>query len=424
MARFSNEAAAFELKSYSNKQLRLLAWWAPGSPVRNQEMIIAEGAIRSGKTVAMIDSFITWSLETHRNQSFIIAGKTAGALKRNVLKPLFAILAHKQIAYRYNRSENFIRIGSNTYYCFGASTEASQDVVQGLTAAGCYADEVALMPKSFVDQMIGRCSVEGRRFFMNCNPEGPFHWFKEEFIDNAETKRAYVLHFDMDDNLTLSERIKEGYRRMFTGVFYKRYILGLWAQAEGVIYDMFSDEKHIVKTINRDYQEYYVSVDYGTQNPTTFGLWGRVGKTWFKVKEYHYDGRKEGKQKTAVQYSKDLREFCDGLNPYIIVDPSATAFIAQLEEDGFFILRGVNDVLEGIINVGIALHSGFVKFNDICKNTFKEFNSYVWDEKALKRGEDKPTKLNDHHMDADRYFINTILFGPGAFFSDQNAYTY
>lgn len=422
MARKRNENT-FELKPYSLKQQKVLHWWAPGSPYENHDMLIAEGAIRSGKTISMIDSFVTWSLETFRGQNFIIAGTTMGALKRNVLEPMFSILNSKGIRYDYNRSENFITIGTNTYHCFGAPTEASQNPLQGLTAAGCYADEVALMPKSFVDQMIGRCSVEGRRYFMNCNPAGPYHWFKEEFIDKAKEKMAYVLHFVMDDNLTLSEKVKEGFKRMFSGVFYMRYILGLWVMAEGVIYDMFDRSRHIVETVVRRYKEYYVSVDYGTKNPTAFGLWGRIDKIWYKIKEYHYDGRAEGKQKTAVHYSNDLRAWLGpDLNPDIIVDPSATAFIAQLEEDGFYVIHGDNDVANGILNVGIALENDYVRYNDVCKNTFREFESYVWDEKAAKRGEDKPVKQNDHHMDGDRYFINTILFGPGTWYSDQNAY--
>lgn len=421
MAKRKNKAV-FDLKPYSLKQLKVASWWTDASPYKDMDMVIAEGAIRSGKTVSMIDSFVTWSLQRFKNQNFIIAGKTMGALKRNVLEPMFGILNFKGISYQYNRSENFIIIGTNTYYCFGANHEASQDVLQGLTAAGAYADEVALMPKSFVDQMIGRCSVEGRRYFMNCNPAGPYHWFKAEYIDKAKKVGAYVLHFTMDDNLTLSEKVKEGFKRMFSGVFYMRYILGLWVMAEGVIYDMFDRARHIVPTVERRYIEHYVAVDYGTKNPTTFGLWGRVGQTWYKVKEYHHDGR-NSKQKTAVEYSKDLRAFVGDLDCDIIVDPSATAFIAQLEEDGFYCIKAVNDVLNGITNVGTALKQMYVLYNDVCTETFREFESYVWDEKASKqRGEDKPVKLNDHHMDGDRYFMNTIMFGPGTFYTDQNSY--
>lgn len=418
----ANNTVAFDLKPYSRKQQKVLSWWHDKSPYKDMEMVIAEGSIRSGKTVSMIDSFITWSLEKHRNQTFIIAGKSMGAVKKNVLVPMFQILASKGIAYRYNRSSNTIRIGSNVYYCYGAPTEAAQDVLQGLTAAGAYADEVALLPKSFVDQMIARCSVEGSRYFLNCNPAGPYHWFKTEFMDKAREKNALVLHFEMDDNLTLSEKIKNRFKRMYSGVFYMRYILGMWVMAEGVIYDMFSKERHVVPNEPRPYEDYYVSLDYGTQNPTAMGLWGLYDGTWYKIKEYHYDGRESGIQKTAVDYSRDLRKFVGDLQPDIIVDPSATAFIAQLEEDGFYVIKGNNDVLNGITNVGIALSEGMVKYNESCVETKREFHSYVWDSKAAARGEDRPLKQNDHHMDADRYFIHTILFGPGVFFSDQTAW--
>lgn len=386
-----------------------------GSPYQDYEMVIAEGSIRAGKTIAMIDSFITWSIHTHENQSFIIAGKSVGALKRNVLKPMFEILTAKGIAYKYHRSEHYVQIGSNTYYCFGANNESSQDVLQGLTAAGAYLDEVALMPKSFVDQAIGRCSVEGSRYFFNCNPAGPYHWFKTEFIDKADEKKAFLLHFTMDDNLSLSKRVKDRFKRMFSGVFYKRYIMGLWVMAEGVIYDMFSEDIHKVPTVDRKYTQFYISIDYGTQNPTTFGLWGLFDGVWYKVKEYYYDGRTEGRQKTDEEYYKDLVEFAQGYQIVkVIIDPSAASFITTIKKKGQFVVKKAkNDVLKGIRNTATALKKQMVMFNDCCTETFREFSSYVWDEKAAERGEDKPLKQNDHCMDADRYFINTIVFTRG-----------
>ncbi|WP_338135933.1 PBSX family phage terminase large subunit [Paenibacillus thiaminolyticus] len=301
---------SFKFKPFSRKQKKLLMWWTDASPYRDYDMVIAEGAIRSGKTIAMVDSFITWSLDKHRHQNFIIAGKSMGALKRNVLEPMFQILTAKGIDYHYHRSENpHIIIGTNTYYLFGANNEASQDTLQGLTAAGAYLDEVALFPQSFVDQAIGRCSAEtddnGAKVFFNCNPGGPYHWFKVEYIDKAKEKKILVLHFSMDDNLSLSEKVKERFRRMFSGVFFKRYILGLWVMAEGVIYDMFDRDKHVVATEDRPYTQYYVSCDYGTQNPTTFGLWGQCKGVWYKVKEYHYDGCSKSRQKTDEEYCDD-----------------------------------------------------------------------------------------------------------------------
>lgn len=428
MRRAKRKVKAFKFKPFSTKQRRLLNWWRDGSPYKDFDIVIADGAIRSGKTIAMICSFLQWSMENFQGEDFIIAGKSIGALKRNVLKPMFQILRAWGIPYDYNRSDNFVIIGSNTYYCFGANNEASQDVLQGLTAAGGLADEVALFPQSFVDQMIGRCSVDGSKIFMNCNPRGPYHYMKVEFIDKADEKRIYHLHFTMDDNLSLSEKVKERFRRMFSGVFFKRYILGLWVMAEGIIYDMFDEAIHKVPTVPRNYTEYYVCCDYGTSNPTTFGLWGKYGK-WYKVKEYYYSGRDVGKQKTDEDYYKDLEKFIGSIaqeqvmddygyyNPKlkgIIVDPSAASFIALIKQRGkFSVIDANNEVLDGIRNVATALKTGMIYYNDCCTNTFREFFSYVWDKKAQERGEDKPVKENDHCLDGDRYFCNTVLFnGP------------
>jgi PBSX family phage terminase large subunit len=432
MRRSKRKAKSFRFRPFSIKQRRLLNWWRDGSPYKGYDIVIADGAIRSGKTIAMICSFLQWTFDAFpKGEDFIIAGKSIGALKRNVLKPMFQILSAWGIPYEYNRSENFIVIGRNTYYCFGANNESSQDVLQGLTAAGALADEVALFPQSFVDQMIGRCSVDGSKIFMNCNPRGPYHFMKLEFIDKADEKRIYHLHFTIDDNLSLSEKVKERFRRMFSGVFFKRYILGLWVMAEGIIYDMFDEAVHKVPTVERNYSEYYVAVDYGTQNPTTFGLWGKHGKSWYKVKEYYYSGRDEGKQKTDEDYYKDLEKFIGDLydkdrnhDPYdyysepklkaVIVDPSAASFIALIKQKGKFpVMNANNEVLDGIRNVATALKTRMIFFNDCCTNTFREFYSYVWDPKAQERGEDKPTKENDHCLDADRYFVHTVLFnGP------------
>lgn len=422
------KTTSFKFRPFSLKQKKLLMWWTDKSPYRNHDMIICHGSIRSGKTVAMIDSFITWSLAKHRYQNFIIAGKSMGALKRNVLEPMFKILIAKGIDYHYHRSENpHVSIGTNTYYLFGANNETSQDTLQGLTAAGAYLDEVALFPRSFVDQAIGRCSAEsgnnGAKVFLNCNPAGPYHWFKTDFIDKAKEKKILVLHFVMDDNLSLSRVVKERFKRMFSGVFFQRYILGLWVLAEGIIYDMFSEKEHVVPTQERPYSQYYVSIDYGTQNPTVFGLWGKHKNVWYKVKEYHYEGRKEAKQRTDAEYSTDLKAFLKGIRIRgVIVDPSAASFIAQLKKDGFHVIKAVNDVEDGIRNVASAITQGLILYNDCCKETFREFSSYIWDKKAADRGEDKPVKQNDHHMDSDRYFVNTIVFAPQAGISSSRGW--
>ncbi|PJI07052.1 MULTISPECIES: PBSX family phage terminase large subunit [Clostridium] len=401
----------FRFMPFSLKQKKLLFFWEKGSPFAHKDIVIADGAIRSGKTIAMICSFIRWSLKHFNGENFILAGKTIGALKKNVIGPMQQILTAWNLNYEYNRSENFIIVGDNTYYMYDASNEASQDKLQGLTAAGALGDEVALFPQNFVDQMIGRCSVDGAKIFLNCNPGSPYHFVKTEFIDKAKEKNILYMHFDMDDNLSLSGKVKARFSRMFSGVFYKRYILGLWVQAEGLIYDMFDEVKHKAQTIQREYKEFYVSCDYGTQNATVFLLWGQCDGKWYLVNEYYYSGRDNGKQKTDNEYYDDLVKFVgDRKIKAIVIDPSAASFIAIIRQKGkFYVRKAKNDVLEGIRNVGSALNDCVLKFNDCCTNTFKEFFSYVWDEKAVQRGEDKPLKVMDHAMDAVRYFVNTIL---------------
>ena len=413
MRRFSKrKEERFSFQKFSKKQRQVLDFWRDGSPHKDADIIIADGAIRSGKTISMICSFLKFSQEMHSGENFIIAGKSIGALKRNVIKPMLQILRAWGWPYDYNRSENYLIIGSNIYYLFGANNEASQDVVQGLTAAGAFGDDCAIFPQSFIDQMLGRCSVENSKIFLNCNPKGPFHWFKTEYIEKAEEKAIHYLHFTMDDNLTLSEKIKERYRRMFSGTFYQRNILGLWVNAEGLIYDMFDKLKHVVKTQAREYSEYWIACDYGTQNPMAFGLWGLANDgIWYKIKEYHYDGRKKSVQKTDAEYFEDLVEFAEGLTNQIIVDPSASSFITLLKKNGWRVKKAKNSVLDGIRNLATALNEQRIKYNDVCFETFKEFSSYRWDDKAVARGEDKPLKEHDHQMDADRYFVNTIMHG-------------
>lgn len=411
------KTTSFKFVPFSLKQKKLLMWWTDSSPYRDYDMVIAEGAIRSGKTIGCIDSFITWSLAKHRQQNFIVAGKSMGALKRNVLEPMFQILTAKGIDYHYHRSENpHIIIGTNTYYLFGANNEASQDTLQGLTAAGAYLDEVALFPRSFVDQAIGRCSAEtdgnGAKIFFNCNPAGPYHWFKVDFIDKAKEKRILVLHFTMDDNLSLSERTKERFRRMFSGVFFKRYILGLWVMAAGIIYSMFDEEKHVVDELPDKFDRLFVGADYGIGNPTAFVLIGQKGMDFFVVREYYFDSRKEGWQKTVGQYAKDFKLFIGEDKPeYLFFDPSAAALILELKQMGVLNIKGAdNDVIDGIQLVQnlLADNGGRLFVHRSCSNLIREFFSYSWDPKAQARGEDAVIKENDHALDALRYALYTM----------------
>ncbi len=394
-----------------------MTWWLPNSPVHDKDGIIADGAIRSGKTLSMSLSFVMWAMETFTDQNFGMCGKTIGSFRRNVLFLLKLMLRSRGYGVSDHRADNLLVVTkgdvANYFYIFGGKDERSQDLIQGITLAGCFFDEVALMPESFVNQATGRCSVDGSKFWFNCNPDGPFHWFKINWINKIIEKNLIYLHFTMDDNLSLSEKIKARYKSMYSGVFYQRYILGLWVVAEGVIYDMFDKVKHTVKSLESLIRDtYYVSVDYGTQNATVFLLWCKNNKgQWVCIKEYYYSGRDETEQKTDTEYADDLKELLGGIKPKaIIIDPSAASFIAELRKRGYHVKKAKNDVLDGIRFVASMLNQGKIAFSESCINTILEFNSYIWDAKASEKGEDKPIKQHDHAMDAVRYFCYTIIF--------------
>lgn len=407
--------AAIVFKPFSKKQKKILTWWLDSSPVSEKEGIIADGAIRSGKTVSMSLSYIMWAMESFNGQNFGMAGKTIGSFRRNVLFWLKAMLIARKYKIQDKRADNMLVVTkgevTNYFYIFGGKDERSQDLVQGITLAGMFFDEVALMPESFVNQATGRCSVDGSKWWFNCNPAGPYHWFKTNWIDKSEEKGLLYLHFDMDDNLSLTEKIKKRYRSQYTGVFYKRYILGLWVAAEGIIYSCFDKDKDVINAAKDGYLEYNVSVDYGTQNACVFQLWGKDRNNKHTlIKEYYYSGRDTGKQKSDKEYSNDMKDFVKGYRiKYIVVDPSASSFITQLRKDGFKVLKAKNDVVDGIRLTMSLLIQEKLKFDSSCTELFKEFASYIWDEKAAEHGEDKPIKEHDHCCDALRYYCNTIV---------------
>lgn len=422
-----SKVQVFKFRPFSRKQKQVLTWWLPNSPVKDYDGIIADGAIRSGKTVCMSLSFVFWAMERFSGQNFAMCGKTIGSFRRNVLFWLKLMLRSRGYRVQDHRADNLVEISrgqvTNYFYIFGGKDERSQDLIQGITLAGVFFDEVALMPESFANQATGRCSVDGSKYWFNCNPDGPYHWFKLNWLDKAKEKRLLVLHFTMEDNLSLSERIKERYRSMYTGVFFKRYIMGLWAMAEGIIYDMFDPARNTVDTeaLEAAYQEKtdgdfwtderYVSCDYGTQNPTAFLLWNKgADKKWYCRREYYYSGRDKGRQKTDKEFSDDLTAWLDGATiKSVILDPAAASFKAQLEKDGYKVKKAKNDVLDGIRFVATLLLQGSIFIDSSCVNLIKEFASYIWDAKAGERGEDKPVKEHDHALDALRYFCMTVI---------------
>lgn len=420
----------FKFQPFSKKQRKVLNWWCDTSPVKDYEGIIADGAIRSGKTISMSLSFVLWAMSSFSGQNFAMCGKTIGSFRRNVLFWLKLMLKSRGYAVTDHRADNLVIVSKgnveNNFYIFGGKDERSQDLIQGITLAGVFFDEVALMPESFVNQATGRCSVDGSKYWFNCNPDGPYHWFKTNWIDKQKEKRLLYLHFTMDDNLSLSEKIKARYRSMYTGVFYRRYIEGLWCMAEGIVYDMFDPDRHVkelkefvARLINGNR---YVSIDYGTQNPTAMLLWNKgTDGVWYCTREYYYSGREKGRQKTDAEYTDDLKKWLDKTKVYaVIVDPSAASFIAELRKRGYRVLKAKNDVADGIRLVGTKLNQGKIIFCSCCQNTIKEFGSYVWDTKAAEKGEDKPVKEHDHGLDAVRYFVFTILNNQTARIRDKS----
>ena len=396
---------------FSPKQRRVLTWWAPGSGDEGKEAIICDGSVRSGKTLAMGISFFLWAMTCFRNQRFGICGKTIQSLRRNVLSEVLPRLTGLGFSWTERRSENLLTIAyrgrENRFYIFGGRDESSAGLIQGITFAGVLMDEVALMPRSFVDQACARCSVAGSRLWFNCNPAGPTHWFYREWILAAEQKNCLRLHFTMEDNPSLTEQIRQRYRNLYTGVFYRRFILGQWAQAEGRVYDFFGPEM-VAAVPGGEFRKWYISCDYGTVNPTSMGLWGLQGDVWYRVNEFYFSSRQQMRQMTDEEYAGELKKLAGGRKiEAVIVDPSAASFIEVLRRRGWRVKKAHNDVLSGIRLTADALKEGKIVICEGCADCIREMDEYVWDLRG--GGEDRVKKEHDHAMDDMRYFVSTVL---------------
>jgi len=398
---------------FSPKQIRSMLWWA--DKYQCYDAVICDGSVRSGKTISMTIGFVMWSCQGFDNESFAFCGKTIDSLKRNVVTPMQKWL-EGNAKIKINQSKNYAEITmnghTNRYYFFGGKDESSYQLIQGMTLAGVLFDEVALMPRSFVEQALARCSVSGSKFWFNCNPESPMHWFYLEWICKHNEKHAMHLHFTMDDNYSLSPAVKDRYERMYSGVFYDRYIKGLWVLADGLVYPMFRQSVHVHEIPEKlPSGEYYISVDYGTLNPTSMGLWHLTDDgNAYRIRESYYDARKEGLSRTDEEHYRELVKLAGNLIHQIecvIVDPSAASFIECIRRhDEFSVRKANNSVLDGIRNVGTLLKAQRLHFSPECKDIIREFGLYCWDDKAA---EDRVIKENDHAMDDIRYFCATVL---------------
>ena len=391
----------------SNKQKKILAF-----PYSRYDALICDGAVRSGKTSIMMWAFVRWAMENFSGQRFGVCGRTVDSCTKNIIVPFTAMsLAKERYIIRWRRGDKVmeVRRGAVTNYfeVFGGKDEASYTLIQGRTLAGVLLDEVVLMPRSFVEQASARCSVSGSKLWFNCNPEGPMHWFYREWILRAEERGALYLHFTMDDNPSLSPRIRARYEKAYSGTFYRRFILGEWTAAKGLIYDFFTPQEYCARVPEKPWERVRISIDYGTVNPTSFGLWALKDGVWYRAREYYFDSRREGRQKTDTEYVADLKKFAAGETvEKVIVDPSAASFIEALRREGFPVSRADNDVADGIRVTANLLKQRRIVICEGCESCLSEIAAYCWEESGT--GRDRPKKERDHAMDEMRYFAVSI----------------
>ena len=391
-----------ETLRFSPKQRQVLTWWQTS----RWQALICDGAVRSGKTFCMGLSFFLWAQHDFNGRQFALCGKTVGALRRNLLTELVPCLRRIGMEVRENRSANTLTVvyagHRNQFLLFGGKDASSAALIQGSTLAGLLLDETALMPRAFVEQAVARCSVRGSRLWFNCNPEGPEHWFYKEWIEKAESRGALRLHFTMEDNPGLPPEIRQRYERLYTGVFYRRFVLGEWAAAQGLVYDFFDPDKDAAEVPDGPFSAWRVSVDYGTVNPLSMGLWGEKNGVWYRVEEVYYDSRREGRQKTDAEYAEMLEQLVAGRDiQRVIVDPSAASFIETLRRKGWQVMKADNDVADGIRVTADLLRQRRIVLCRPCRDCLREMALYCWDERS---GRDAPRKEHDHAMDEMRYF--------------------
>ena len=396
-------------KTFSKKQLLAMSWW--NRPAYSRfDGIICDGAVRSGKTVCLTDGFFLWSMTHFHDQVFGLCGKTIASLRRNITEHLQDWLGGV-FRFHFQPSQNKLVVTDNagrknTYYLFGGQDESAYQLIQGITLAGVLLDEAVLLSRSFVEQAVARCSVEGAKLWFSCNPEGTEHWFYKDWVCKAEEKRLLRLHFTMADNPGLDEAVRRRYERLYTGIFYRRFVLGQWCRAEGLVYD-FDPKRHVTGEMPGR-GRYFISVDYGTMNPFSAGLWCVDGERAVRIQEFYHSGRDTGRMMTDGEYSRELEKLAgDYPVERVIIDPSAASLIAQLRRDGRFSVRKArNAVLPGIQLVARLLKEGRLLIGAECENTIREFSQYRWQENEER---DAPCKENDHAMDDVRYFCSTVL---------------
>lgn len=393
---------------------------------------VFEGSVRSGKTIT---SLVAW-LDIARNAppgGLLMAGRTERTLKRNVIEPLQEMIGSSRCVHNIGTGE--LNLLGRKIFLSSANDERSATKIAGLTLAGAYCDEMTLMPESFFRMLTSRLSVPGARLVGTTNPDSPLHWLKAAYLDRPRVHLTQAgdlllsqdedpldlarLSFILADNPHLPPDYIKALTLEYSGLWYRRYILGEWVVAEGSVYDMFDPDRHVVDVLPVIKRWLCCSVDYGTTNPFDAILIGLgVDRRLYAIAEWRWDSAARHRQLTDMEYSAKLGEWLGsvrhpgsqlhGVTPErIVLDPSATSFRAQLFHDRYQPHLADNEVLDGIRQVSSLLASGRLLIHSSCKYLIDELQSYSWDPKAAARGEDAPIKVNDHSSDALRYGIYT-----------------
>lgn len=368
------------------------------------------GAVRSGKTYISLWRFLK-ELAHGPKGEYCIISRTYDSFRRNLLPQLTHMIGSECKWYAGKRE---MTICGRKIFVVGADDERSESKIRGSTFSGAYVDEATIIPETVFRMLISRCAMGGARIFATTNPDSPYHWLKRDYLDGNPDVKSW--DFTLYDNPQLLDEERDYLTRQYKGLWYQRFILGKWVQAEGSIYDFFDPAVHVIE-FPRSLAEYYiVGVDYGTTNPTAMVMVGVNRNShpnlWVE-KEYYYDSKVHQRQKTDSEYAHDLVRFIDGRAiKAVYVDPAAASFKLELfKQNVQSVLDAENEVIDGIRLVGDYLNNGDLKICKACNNLIKEMQSYVWDDKSAKTGVDKPKKVNDHAVDALRYAIYSHFFG-------------
>ena len=381
-----------QIQAYRNSQTRIT---------------ILEGAVRSGKSF-VADILTLEDIRSGPPGPYVICGKNETTIVRNIIEPLQELTNG---VIRYNRGLGEFTLFGRKVYCVGANDERAEGKIRGATFAGALVDEVSIIPQGFFKMLLSRLSIDGAKLRGTTNPDSPYHWLKTDFIDRKDELDLTVHSFTLDDNPSLTDTYKNNLKKEFKGLWYKRFIEGKWVLAEGSIYDFFDTKLHVVNKPPHYAKEYYLGIDYGTANAFSAVLLGfndDYHPALVVEKEYYWDSKKMGGQKTDSEYALDIkREFGGYPIRLIYLDPSAASFEVELKRAKLPCKQANNDVLDGIRTVGKYLAQGDLVICRSCVNLIKEIEGYVWDEKAVLRGEEKPVKQHDHAVDSLRYVIHT-----------------